>query len=289
MLKKLLKHEFKATGRFFLPAYGTFAALLVVERMSLLSLEYLSNMGGIVGSIVSILTTLITALTVIAIFALILCPVIYAVVRFNRNMLGDEGYLMNTLPVTASQQIWAKLLAAATWGAVTVIVISLLGCLFLATMDPKMVGECFRAIGTIFSEGFRLVGAWMIFLPLLILANLLVQMGYNYLALYSAMGIGQTANKHKLLASAGAYLGIQFGTSMVLQSLAMGLILTSGKQWTAELDLLFRSMNSAAEVGQKGCLILCTFLLVAILINGMLGAVHFFLSRYFLSKKLNLA
>lgn len=48
-------------------------------------------------------------------FACCVASNIVLVVRYYRNLYGDEGYLMNTMPVTPAQNIWAKLISAFLW------------------------------------------------------------------------------------------------------------------------------------------------------------------------------
>lgn len=282
MLKKLLKQEYKATGRFFLPAYAIFAALLVIERLSMLAATNLSKAGELIGKIADVFVTLFTTATVLGLIVMILSPFIYAIFRFYKNMLGDEGYLMHTLPVTAGQHIWAKLLVAESWEVITILVMAAYGSLFFLTVDPAQTAGFFRAWGDAAALGFQAVGAWLILLIFLVLAALLLQMGHNFLALYSAMSIGQTANKHKLLASAGTYLGIQFATSSLLQIFGVSMVLSVGPQWGNILE-------QAVTSGDRMCRYLSALLLAVCLINALLGALHFFLSRYMLTKKLNLA
>lgn len=282
MLKKLLKQEYKATGRFFLPAYAIFAALLVIERLSMLAATNLAKAGDLAGQIAEIFVGLFTAVTVLGLIVMILSPFIYATVRFYRNMLGDEGYLMHTLPVTASQHLWAKLLTAGSWEVITILVMAAYGSLFFLTVDPAQTAAFFQGLGDLFAQGFQALGAWMLLLILLTLAALLLQMGHNLLSLYSAMSIGQTAAKHKLLSSAAAYLGIQFATATLLQLLGLSMVLSAGQWW-------IHFMEDGLPTSSLICRYVCILLLAVCLINALLAALHFFLSRHMLTKKLNLA
>ena len=51
--------------------------------------------------------------------------------RFTRNLLGREGYLMHTLPVTPAQLILSKLISSMVWLLCSILVIALsLGVFF---------------------------------------------------------------------------------------------------------------------------------------------------------------
>lgn len=92
MLGKLTKYEFKATCRFFLPLYGALLLLAAMSRLSQWIMTY--NEIGLLHYFSNIFT-LVYVLVAVAIFALTLIVMIQ---RFYKNLLGDEGYLMFTLP-----------------------------------------------------------------------------------------------------------------------------------------------------------------------------------------------
>lgn len=96
MLGKLLKYELKATSRTFLPIYGALILVALGNR--------LFRMGNInlgFGLTTAILVGLFVALGVLTLMV--------TIQRFNRNLLGDEGYLMFTLPVGPNQLIFLSL------------------------------------------------------------------------------------------------------------------------------------------------------------------------------------
>ena len=93
MLKQLLKYEFKATGRTYGGLYLALVALAVLSGFSLRS-----------SSKDDFASLLLFAYMVVAV-AVAVVSVMTIVTRFTRNLLGREGYLMHTLPVTESQLI----------------------------------------------------------------------------------------------------------------------------------------------------------------------------------------
>ena len=113
MLGKLIKYEFRATRRTMLPLY---AALLCVALLTRLSMSALSVPGGgahhgflnFVAGIMGMLFGLLT-------FALGFITLFLMAQRFQKNLLGDEGYISFTLPVTVSQNIAAKLMVSCVW------------------------------------------------------------------------------------------------------------------------------------------------------------------------------
>lgn len=103
MLKQLLKYEFKATGRTYGGLYLALVALAVLSGFSLRS-----------SSKDDFASLLLFAYMVVAV-AVAVVSVMTIVTRFTRNLLGREGYLMHTLPVTESQLILSKLISSVVW------------------------------------------------------------------------------------------------------------------------------------------------------------------------------
>jgi len=102
MLGKLLKYEYKATMRTFIPIYIALLLVALVNRIF--------RIGNIeIGFGISAfgLVLLFMALGVITIMVIIQ--------RFNGNLLGDEGYLMFTLPVNSSSLIISKIIMSIVW------------------------------------------------------------------------------------------------------------------------------------------------------------------------------
>lgn len=282
MLKKLMKHEYKATARFFLPAYGIFAALLAVQRLSLIGAVQLEKVGGLAETLMTFFMGLVTVVTVLGLMAMAIAPFVYAVIRFWRNMLGDEGYLSFTLPVSTGKNVMAKLLVAGTWFVVTSVVTVLCGILYGLTIDAAAIGAGFASVGEAFSRSLHMIGGWTIVFVVLMLLAVLSQLARDLMTVYSSMSIGQMASHHKLLASAGAYVGIGFITATILQVVMVCAAFLYG-------DSIVEFMNAVTFSAVDGAMLICSILLVIVLYNMVIFTIHFFLSRHFLTKKLNLA
>ena len=107
MLGKLIKYEFKSTSRVMWFLYG---ALIIVGALLGFILRIdddsmnLSIMPFYASSETSQRALQITmgalgGIYVLMIQAIFIMTVIMIITRFNRNLLGGEGYLMHTLPV----------------------------------------------------------------------------------------------------------------------------------------------------------------------------------------------
>ena len=117
MLGKLIKYEFKATGRLLIPLYG---ALIIFAFISKIFMgDFLYNSDSILGNIPQILAILIYVGIMVAIFVV---TVFIIIQRYRTNLLCDEGYLMNTIPVKPWKNIASKLIVALVWGIASGIV-----------------------------------------------------------------------------------------------------------------------------------------------------------------------
>lgn len=133
MLGKLLKYELKSTAKFFVPMY--FAILVITTLNSIfIRKNVFVEAQGIINMVIGGLFIAITTLTIVII-----------VKRFKKNLLGDEGYLMFTLPVKSSSLILSKYISALIWVLLTMIVSSMAIIIYSNAL--------FTDIGGLFGDG----------------------------------------------------------------------------------------------------------------------------------------
>ncbi len=118
MLFKLLKYEIKASGRTLIPLYIGILALSVVIGLAFSGLVNQVQYNGFLFSAFEEAGTL-SGLLMLLLFALYIAlgvlTILSIIQRFNNNLLGDEGFLMFTLPVKSTTLLLSKLLAAMCW------------------------------------------------------------------------------------------------------------------------------------------------------------------------------
>lgn len=119
MLRKLMKHEFRATARLMLPLYLAALVLALLSRLGDLATQHIAVSGF---DILDLLYGIITVGFAAALIAVPVAAFILMILRFRSNLLADEGYVMFTLPVSTHQLVWSKLLVSLVWfvGAVVV-------------------------------------------------------------------------------------------------------------------------------------------------------------------------
>ena len=264
MLRKLMKHEFRATGRVMGPLFGLLLIAAIAARFSVgvlleSSARFLNLLGG-----------LFTTAFAIAIAGVCVMSLVLMINRFRTNLLGDEGYIMFTLPASVHQQIWSKLIVSAVWFIATGLAVVAAGFILVAQQGFWL--EIRRG----FAEIFRHLTAYYAFNGTAFLFELLalIFVGCCVLCLefYAAMAIGHSFAAHKVLYSVLSFLGLQF----VMQLLSGGILVGTN------YDILVVALPS------DGVLAMHSVMLTMIVSTAVFGAVYYVITTMFLKKRLNL-
>ena len=257
MLGRLLKYEIPALGRKLLPLYAGWGATAVLLGLMVGPLEEKSN-------IMMVLSAMLYSGVATAVFVM---AIVMIVQRYNNSLLGDEGYFSHVLPVTASTHIAGKTISALVWVLLSFVAMAVTG-LIIAIFSGNFFKIFSVEWGEFFSDLYQLpLGGWLIFLEVVIASVL--SMTKSILAIYTALTIGHQASKRTGLASIGAYIGILFFEGLIGTSL----------------------LNFAPAIIREPETLADTTLLLffAIVVTLILVGIYFFICKYLLEKKLNLA
>ena len=265
MLGKLLKYEIKATARTFLPIYGLILLLAVINK--LIWKVDVQNFD---------LPRIITMSAYVAlIVAAFVITLVVTVQRFNRNLLGDEGYLSFTLPVKTHSHIDAKMIITLLWSFLSILVSAV--SVFIMVANPQTLTQFSRGcaeLGKLYQQYG--LSAHLITLETIVL--IVAAFLSSILEIYASIVVGNLAGRHKLLAGVGAFLG--FG--IVEQIISSLLFNGYNRQIQAYFESFHYSMGlfpaEPAEVA----------LLVMILYTAVFGVAFYFFTNWMLSRKLNL-
>ena len=273
MLGKLIKHEFRATGRIMLPLLGAELLLSVLAGLSIRGLDRMENMGFL--GVTYVLTLVVFFL---GLFALGVVAFVLMIQRFYKNLLRDEGYLAMTLPVSVDEQIWAKMLVSFVW----FLAVAVLSAVTMAVM--LAIGARMPSLSQIFSreawealrEVFPKIGAGNIALFLLeCLVLSCLGTCATCLRCYSALAIGHSAADHKLLLSFVAYFAIGMALSVLSNAVTFGVLPH------LNLDALLANLEDPM-------LFFHGSMWVGVLLSLLYSALFYFVTRWFLQNKLNL-
>ena len=273
MLRKLMKHEFRATGRIMLPL---FLILLVTAVGANFSVRGMLDTGS---RFLNVLGALLVMAFVIAIMGVCVMSMVVMVQRFYKNLLQDEGYVMMTLLVSVHQHIWSKLIVSAVWFALTLVVVCL-ACLIMA-FDVELVQQIAAGFRELFQEIYRNLSTYYAINGTAIVAEFLVLCFVGCCAMclqfYAALAIGHSFPNHKMAWSVLWFFLIQF----IMQFLGgMGIMLLD-ESWLHHLLLGWTDNISAKASVHLG-------MVTVILGEVVYGAVFYILTTYFLKKRLNL-
>ncbi len=297
MLGKLLKYDFRSMGKQFAYVWPAVLVLALVNRFTLGSALYQgsSDIGvpgqlalvnrftlgntlyqvssdiGVPGQLAS---GLVFFLYWAIIMAMMVLTLVFVIQRFFKGLLGDEGYLMHTLPVKPWQLIFSKLICS----IVTFIVSVLVGLLSIFIVIPFSTTDMLNFWPLLFTA-LSSQGINGILAPLEILLLLLVSLAQCCLHLYLAMAIGHLFNKNRILMSIVAFLAINFVVSLIFSSATFSFFSLVGEQIT---ELLYDRM----QISVWGMFHMAVGLLI--LGSAAAAGVYFFFTERILHRRLNL-
>ena len=263
MFGKLLKYDFRSILKQFAFIWPAALVLAIVNRFTLDGLDSTSSVGETTAGIAMLVYVAI-------LISMFIVAVIFVIQRFYRGLLGDEGYLMHTLPVRPWQLIGSKLACALVVTVVNILV-AILSILLIVPWAASDLKELF--------EGFQYLFAhWNIQATQIMIAMLefilfsLASFAVGYLHLYLSMAIGHLFNKNRVAMSVIAFIAIQVLLSILGNILARPFS-----------DLIYPAFSRL-----DGMPAYHTSMWILIAGEMILAAVYFVGTEYILRKRLNL-
>lgn len=272
MLGKLMKHEFKATSRLMAPL------LLVVLGLAALWRVYDGILGGDSESwLMNMLQFLLFFAFIFALVAALICAVVLMVQRFAKNLLGDEGYLMFTLPVSQHSLILSKLFVSIVWFLV-VIAVDILAVIIAAYQQGTLhdILEVFAAGWREMHQLFRSAHGWIVAELILLM---LLSMSTACLQFYAPIAIGHSFARRKRLYSVIFFFVIQF----IMQILGIRTIdVTTNYLSGWNIDIPVDDAAAIVTRQTQG------FLLYSLATTAVAAAVLYLITWLMMKKRLNL-
>ena len=276
MLTKLLKHEFRATARIMGPLYLVLLAVALGFNFS----ARLMDSGNFV---LNMLAALVVMAYVVAITAVFIVAFILMLQRFYKNLLGDEGYIMFTLPASVHQHVWSKLIVSAVWFIATGVVVFLwrMRRRFLSVFVAAFNVSFLTDLASVFPKLFQQMTAYYavngtVFALELLALMLAACMSFS-LQFYAALAAGHSFANHKMALSVAFFFAFQFVVQMA--GAIVLVLLDEGPLHQFLLTLDFQLTGVAAV----------HFTMVALLLLTVLyGAIFYIVTTITLKKRLNL-
>jgi len=283
MLGKLLKYEFKYMSKICLPTLLIMLGLCIAGRgITLLVSLFAADV------VTAALETLMFSGAYIAIIASSVVITIVTVVRFYRNMTRDEGYLMFTLPVSTSQLILSKLIAAFAWqilGAIASVI-----AMAVSIANSVLWRDTYSGYGVVVEnteldfmfgdmlEYFSPYAAHAVVFVLIFIVMALVSSVMGILMYYAAIALGQLVRGSRIIGAVAAYVGLNFASQIVMSIVAVPV-----------MSAMTRSlvMGEAPQVGNV-ITQANTVMLIMTLVALLVAATLYLITHSVLSKRLNL-
>ena len=208
MLGKLIKYEYKATARTFFPIYIALLVVAITGRVL-----RIGNIDAVWAISNMVLIGLFIGLGVLTLLMVI--------ERFNKNLLGDEGYLMFTLPVKSEQLILSKLIMSVLWVIISGIIAFITFLILIG--DISIWSEIFTNWNRIWIEFRNMIQDQMyikypiVYLVIIGITGLVSYMSF-ILKIYVALAVAQLPIFHKNRGIMGliAFLAINIILSICL-------------------------------------------------------------------------
>ncbi len=269
MVKKLYKHEFLAWLR-VVPII--FAITLLTAGFHRILQIFETNT-----TYYEIVNVSAIVLFVVGLMVCLVCPIVFGIVRFYKNLFTGEGYLTFTLPAKPVTHLWVKVSTTMVF-----CILSFLVCVGAA---------CIITAGDVFTElckagiylwnkieasykghiaGYIAEGALLVLIA--VFATILL---YN-----ACLCIGQLAKKNRILLSVGAYFGYYVITQILgtVFIIVFTILEASGALAPIYDFMLYQYPTESVHI------VLWAF----IVFYALLALVYWLICQWILRKKLNL-
>lgn len=273
MVRKLIRYDFQSYFRLLFPVQLIILGIALLNRI----IQFFEPPTGAPDIAASAYQAGFVATLVLYIVSIIVCfvmTVIVGIVRFYQGMYTNEGYLMHTLPVTPTQHIFAKLLTSVIFflGSVLAAFLS-----FMIITAGQVNIEVFKAFFYFMNRYIQSSGFDGVLYILEILLLLCVSLFHIFIKFYFCLSVGQLAKRKKVLLAFGVFFGIYAAKQII------GTVLIVTMTLSRNLISLISNWLSA-----YGPLAMHIMIWISIVIYSAAALVYFFITRYIMSKKLNL-
>ena len=214
MLGKLMKYDLRSCLRKFWMLWAGLAALAILNGYTINHVLNNNAFEGFLAFLFGVLPLILFFVLGVATAILIL---VFICDRFYKGLLGDEGYLAFTLPVSSAEHIASKALVSLILVVISGFVVAISAFLLFSVGDWTNFSSFLASV----ARGIREI-AWpkgtaglAVELVLFLLVGSLAQT----LHIYLAIAIGHLAKKHRVAYAILAYIGINIVLSIVANML----------------------------------------------------------------------
>lgn len=209
MLKTLVKHEVKSTGRVMCAVYGIFVVATVLACIFSFWGRHAS------GSISEGFWSVPLMFYAITLVILMVVSLIYLCWKFYYTMYSAQGYLTHTLPVKTSWILNCKILVSAGFFLIACVVCMVSIAITGAVVTGEGAGVIIDVAKLTVSEGAKTFHMHQAMFVIFILAAMCLAV-FNYLLMFFAgSSIGQLSKRSKGAAGIAAGIGLYYVSQIV--------------------------------------------------------------------------
>lgn len=282
MLGKLMKYDLRSGIRTFALIWIGLAALAAINGLTL----RIAFDGDIQSELANFIITVLPMVLLVALYvAMGIFMLVFIINRFYKGLLGDEGYLMFTLPVSVSEHIGSKLLTSMIFQIGSFAAAVLSGVLLMAVLTPlnfSDVAQAFQEAGRYLRVNPLPAGTGWVVAEFIVYT--LIAAAVSILQIYTAISIGHLGKKNRGWLALLAYIGISIAFSIIMNG-CMSLL-----QSDAFPNVLLNWEFCLDDTGWhvQGVGMMASAIGIGIGLELLKGTGFFFATRAILDKRLNL-
>lgn len=265
MLGKVLKYDLKRLGQSLIPLY----VITLILSIVVLGGSYLTD----IHQLFTIAYGTVLFFFIILLMAVGIGTFFVSIQKFYQNLLKDEGYLTNTLPVTKNTLILSKVLSSCIFMAISSIVIALSLCIAFAKF------EIWTIVPKVYELGLfrQIMGMEEPFATIVLVIMCIISYIVQLLFFYFAIALGQRHNTNRLVYSF-VYGLVLYSIQQVISLIFLGIFILVNPDVVSMLNNQVSPSVSILGVIYVGSMI----------ISIVIGLAYYFGTVYIFKKKLNL-
>lgn len=278
MLGKLFKHEWIAISKLLVVIHGF---ILIFAILSRILFEVGGGLNVVMADGADNILAVIALLMIFAIVLFIFCAAmftsVYIAYRFYKNVFTDQGYLTNTLPVTPTQIIVSKGLTALLWTIIDLAVLAV--ALLIMFADGEFMSALMPTLVRLISYLAPMPPFGWIILVMVLLSPFLM-----IIHMYFCVAVGSLVPNHKILGAIGVYIV----SYIIVQIISTVILVVTGFGFSVgSMDASTANMTGA-QASQYIMGILTPMFLVSVICEIIAIVAFFLVTKYIMTKKLNL-
>lgn len=267
MLGKLIKYDFRSCWKKFWPIW---AGLIILSLINALSLVYCGETQNY-GFAVDALPKIILGIFSIAAFVVAL---LYIEQEFEKGLLGREGYLRFTLPVTVTEHIASKAITALILEAISGVVAFICALIMGFISSPEYLATLFADL-FVFLTNVQGWGMMLLFAFSLFMLAVMTAVTFNF-HIYLPLAVGHIPQKNRSIVGVACVLALCVLSIILLINVVFPL---AAKTAFVEMPVHNWQKEMLLSTAAVGIVIGCEIIYSALMFFGV---------KIILEKKLNL-